>query len=111
MMELRRLFALLMASDRKYLNPSTAIEILRHSFQANRSDSSSNGQQVSILFIDYKFLYNHDLSITSLFLWNKSCMACIKEVCLVLHCRLPVCSLNTYIYIPLSLLPMDASAA
>jgi len=46
--ELRRLFALMVASKRKYVDPSKSVEILKEAFScgANSSFSSSDNQQV-----------------------------------------------------------------
>lgn len=43
-MEMKRLFALMMASDRRYLNPSGTVDILRNLFEAGPSGGSE--QQV-----------------------------------------------------------------
>lgn len=48
MHELRRLFALMVASHRKYVDPSKAVEILKEAFTSGTSVSgSSDSQQVA----------------------------------------------------------------
>lgn len=62
------MFALMLASDRKYLNPSTAIEVLKHSFssgEAGQTAHSSNGQQVRMRD-SHIFSVNMSLPIYSL---------------------------------------------
>jgi len=50
--ELRRLFALMVASKRKYVDPSKSVEILKEAFSCgtNNSFSSSDNQQVMLSF-------------------------------------------------------------
>lgn len=51
MVELKRLFAQMLASDRKYLNPSATIEILKQSFSPGaglQAQQMSNDQQVGV---------------------------------------------------------------
>ena len=73
MVELKRLFALMLASDRKYLNPSTSIEVLKHSFssgEASQAAQSSNGQQVYLVVCTCTFSYGSLASQTVLCVIN-----------------------------------------
>lgn len=53
MRELRYLFALLVGSKRKYVDPSRAVEILKDAFKSNDS------QQVIYVFLIQNYICSH----------------------------------------------------
>ena len=51
MQELRYLFALMLGSKRKYVDPSKALDILKEAFSSNPGSAGVDSQQVRILHV------------------------------------------------------------
>ena len=51
MQELRYLFALMLGSKRKYVDPSKALDILKEAFSSNPGSAGVDSQQVRIYYV------------------------------------------------------------
>jgi len=80
--ELRRLFALMVASKRKYVDPSKPVEILKEAFSCgtNNSFCSSDNQQVS-LFSIFCWCFTSKMAQVLNAWWNLVFIECILYFC------------------------------
>lgn len=65
MSELRHLFALMVSSQRKYVDPSKAVDILKEAFAATAATGVGDSQQVNILWFLAIGVGNYEISVSS----------------------------------------------
>ncbi len=81
MSELRKLFALLVASERKYVDPSKAVDLLRKGFGGGNNEASSAGQANAGAAVDDGVSQQEDVSECThiLFAWMEEAFNCQKK--------------------------------